>query len=39
MTTLSYSENPFNLKALTNEKRGGLTMVPFDRSGFKLFSL
>jgi hypothetical protein len=27
------------LKVLTNEKRGGLTMVSFDRSGFKLFSL
>jgi hypothetical protein len=27
-----------NLKVLTNEKRGGLTLVPFDRSRFKLFS-
>jgi hypothetical protein len=27
------------LKLLTNEKRGGLTVVSFDRSGFKLFSL
>jgi hypothetical protein len=27
---------PFFLKALTNEKRGGLTVVPFDRSRFKL---
>ncbi len=28
-----------SLKALTNEKRGGPTMVSFDRFGFKLFSL
>ncbi len=28
----------FNLKVLTNEKRGGLAVVPFDRSRFKLFS-
>ncbi len=27
------------LKVLTNEKRGGLTMISFDRSPFKLFSL
>ncbi len=27
------------LKVLTNEKRGGLSMVSFDRSPFKLFSL
>ena len=27
------------LKVLTNEKRGGLAVVSFDRSGFKLFSL
>ncbi len=27
------------LKVLTNEKRGGLTVVSFDRSPFKLFSL
>ncbi len=27
------------LKVLTNEKRGGLAMVSFDRSGFHLFSL
>ncbi len=26
------------LKVLTNEKRGGLAVVPFDRSRFKLFS-
>jgi hypothetical protein len=26
------------LKALTNEKRGGLTVVSFNRSRFKLFS-
>jgi hypothetical protein len=28
-----------DLKALANEKRGGLTVVSFDRSPFKLFSL
>jgi hypothetical protein len=28
-----------NLKVLTNEKRGGLRVVLFDRSPFKLFSL
>jgi hypothetical protein len=27
------------LKVLTNEKRGGITVVSFDRSPFKLFSL
>jgi hypothetical protein len=27
------------LKVLTNEKRGGLSVVSFDRSPFKLFSL
>jgi hypothetical protein len=27
------------LKVLTNEKRGGLKVVAFDRSPFKLFSL
>jgi hypothetical protein len=27
------------LKVLTNEKRGGLTVVSFDRSPFKLFLL
>ncbi len=27
-----------NLKVLTNEKRGGLTVISFDRSPFKLFS-
>jgi hypothetical protein len=27
------------LKVLTNEKRGGLAMVSFDRPPFKLFSL
>ncbi len=27
------------LKVLTNEKKGGLAVVSFDRSGFKLFSL
>ncbi len=27
------------LKVLTNEKRGGLTVVAFDRSPFKLFTL
>jgi hypothetical protein len=27
------------LKVLANEKRGGLSVVSFDRSGFKLFSL
>jgi hypothetical protein len=27
-----------SLKVLTNEKRGGLTVVSFDRSHFKLFS-
>jgi hypothetical protein len=27
------------VKGITNEKRGGLTEVSFDRSGFKLFSL
>ncbi len=27
------------LKVLTNEKRGGLTEVSFDRSGYKLFWL
>jgi hypothetical protein len=27
-----------NLKVLTNEKRGGLAVVSFDRSRFKLFS-
>ncbi len=26
------------LKVLTNEKRGGFTVVSFDRSRFKLFS-
>ncbi len=29
----------FALKVLTNEKRGGLTVVSFDRSDFKLFTL
>ncbi len=29
----------FGLKVLTNEKRGGLKMVSFDRSPFKLISL
>ncbi len=28
-----------DLKVLTNEKRGGVTLVSFDRSPFKLFSL
>ncbi len=28
-----------HLKVLTNEKRGGLSVVSFDRSPFKLFSL
>ena len=28
-----------SLKVLTNEKRGGLKVVAFDRSPFKLFSL
>ncbi len=32
-----FSKN--HLKVLTNEKRGGLTEVSFDSSGFKLFSL
>jgi hypothetical protein len=27
------------LKVLTNEKRGGLKVVTFDKSPFKLFSL
>ncbi len=27
------------VKVLTNEKRGGLSVVSFDRSPFKLFSL
>jgi hypothetical protein len=27
------------LKVLTNEKRGGMSVVSFDRSPFKLFSL
>jgi hypothetical protein len=27
------------LKVLANEKRGGVAVVSFDRSGFKLFSL
>jgi hypothetical protein len=27
------------LKVLTNEKRGGMEVVIFDRSSFKLFSL
>ncbi len=27
------------LKVMTNEKRGGLKVVAFDRSSFKLFSL
>jgi hypothetical protein len=30
--------DPVPLKVLTNEKRGGLAVVPFDRSRFKLFS-
>jgi hypothetical protein len=29
----------FYLNVLTNEKRGGLTALSFDRSPFKLFSL
>jgi hypothetical protein len=29
----------FDLKVLTNEKRGGLKEVAFDRSPFKVFSL
>jgi hypothetical protein len=28
-----------NLKVLTNEKRGGLKVVAFDKSPFKLFTL
>ena len=28
-----------NLKVLTNDKRGGLKVVPFDKSPFKLFTL
>jgi hypothetical protein len=34
-----WSLDTTGLKVLTNEKRGGLTEVSFDRSGFKLFSL
>jgi hypothetical protein len=29
----------FRLKVLTNEKRGGLKVVAFDKSPFKLFTL
>jgi hypothetical protein len=29
----------YGLKVLTNEKKGGLIFVSFDRSGFKLFTL
>jgi hypothetical protein len=34
-----YTDFCLALKVLTNEKRGGLTMVSFDRSPVKLFSL
>jgi hypothetical protein len=30
--------NVFDLKVLTNEKRGGLRIISLDRSPFKLFS-
>ncbi len=30
---------PAHLKVLTNEKRAGLSVISFDRSPFKLFSL
>jgi hypothetical protein len=32
-------ERKIRLKVLTNEKRGGLKVVVFDRSSFKLFTL
>jgi hypothetical protein len=31
--------HPVHLKVLTNEKRGGLTIVLFDRSTFRLFTV
>ncbi len=38
MVFLEQVGNPSDLKVLTNEKRGGLTVESFDRSRFKLFS-
>jgi hypothetical protein len=39
ISTITISPMFFHLKVLTNEKRGGVTVVSFDRSPFKLFSL
>ena len=39
MFILLYSISKLMLKVLTNEKRGGLKVVEFDRSPFKLFTL
>ncbi len=39
MFILLYSISKLMLKVLTNEKRGGLKVVEFDRYPFKLFTL